>query len=342
MPGKDIGIDLGTSTITVYAKGKGILLHEKNALAVDARTKEVLCVGNEAYALLDRAPDTLELCRPMRDGVISDFSVMQQILTMTLEKICGNGIFRPNVIITAPSGITALEKRTILSVAVRCGAGKVCLLDAPIASALGAGVSISKPHGVMVVDIGAGTADIALITMGTVAYTSSLRTAGDSMDEAIQRYLRRERNMLVGLPTAEKIKRLIGCAALRNEEVELSVNGKDAIMEQPATFPVTSTEIYHALKEIVDQLIDGILAVLEETPPELYSDVCEEGILLTGGGSQLYGLDEAIESRLKIKVHTAYDGAHCAAKGAGYALRYIKKLEDNGYVFRLKNVGKAE
>ena len=339
MVGKRVSIDLGTANVTAFVAGRGIVLREKNALGFDARTGDLLCIGNEAYDLLDRAPDSMTLCRPMKNGVISDFSAMQRVLALTVEMICKNSVFRPNVVITMPSGITALEKRTILNVAVKSGAGKVCLLDAPIAAALGAGISLEKPHGVMMIDLGAGTADIAVITMDTVAYTVSLPTAGDAMDEAIQTYLRRERNLQVGLPTAERVKKMLGCAVPREEEVEMPVGGKHAVTGAPRSVPVTSTEICKALKEPVNALLDGILAVLEQTPPELYSDICMEGITLTGGASKLNGLAEAVEARLKIKAHVVVDGEHCAAKGAGCALKQLRTLEDNGYVFRLRNIG---
>ena len=342
MPVKNVGIDLGTANVTAFVEGKGIVLHEKNAAAFDTRTRELLLAGDEAYALLDRAPDTLELRRPIQNGVISDFSVMQKILSLTIEAVCGKSVFRPNVVITVPSGVTALEKRTILKVAIQSGAGKVCLLDATIAAALGAGIGIDKPHGVMMVDVGAGTADAALITMGTVAYATALRTAGDAMDEAIQSYLRWERGFLVGRPTAERVKKILGCAVPRDEEVELLVNGKNAVTGAPESVTVTSTEISEALREPVTALIDGILAVLEQAPPELYSDVCSEGITLTGGGSLLCGLPDAIETRLKIKARTVFDGEHCAAKGAGCALKQMRVLEDHGYLFRLKSIGEAE
>lgn len=342
MPIKNVGIDLGTANVTVFVEGKGIVLHEKNAAAFDTRTHELLLVGDEAYALLDRAPDTLELCRPMQNGVISDFSVMQKILSLTIETVCGKSVFRPNVVITVPDSLTMLEKRTILKVAVQSGAGKVCLLDATIAAALGAGIGIDEPHGVMMIDIGAGTADVSLITMGTVAYSTALRTAGEAMDEAIQSYLRWERGFLVGLPTAERVKMILGCAVPRSEEVELLVNGKNAVTGAPESKTVTSTEICKALREPVTALTDGILAVLEQTPPELYTDVCSEGITLTGGGSLLHGLADAIKARLKIKARTVFDGEHCAAKGAGLALGSMRTLEDHGYLFRLKSIGQYE
>lgn len=336
MPGINVGIDLGTSCITVFVSGRGIVMSEANAISYDARTREVIAVGNSAKDMLERNPDTIELVMPMKNGVISDFSDMRRILTFIIKRVCKNSIFRPNIIISTPSSITALEKRTIVDVASFCGAGKVSLVDAPVASALGAGISIENPHGVMVVDIGSGTTDIAVITMGTVAYSTSLRIAGDFANEAICQYLKRERNILVGTPTAEKIKKKIGCAMPGDIEVEMAANGKDALTQMPVMFSVTSTEIHSALKDCVDSIIEGILLVLEQTPPEMFSDICSEGITISGGMSKLRGLDEAIEERLKIKVNVAADGEHCVAKGAGYALKNIDTLEDNGYIFRLK------
>lgn len=333
-----VGIDLGTSHIKAYVKGKGIVLSEANAISYDAYTDEIIAVGTSAKEMLERTPETIEVSTPIKSGVIADFSVVQEILSRVLDSICGHGIFRPNVIISAPSSCTALEKKSIIDAACSSGAGKVAIIDEPIASALGAGLSIDHPHGVMVVDIGAGTSDIAVITMGTVAVSTSLKIAGDSMTEAIIKYLKRERDIVIGIPTAEKIKRTVGCAFLKEEELEMSANGKDYITGMPMMFTVTSSEIYLAIRECIEAIMEEIRNILEQTPPELYSDICHEGILLTGGGSRLRGLDMALSRRFNISVTAAEDGENCAAKGAGYALKSIKALDDNGYVFKLREL----
>lgn len=335
MPGLDVGIDLGTSRTTVYIKGKGIVMSESTAISYDAYTDEVIAVGNSAGEMLERMPDTVELSMPIKNGVIADFSVVQQLLTMIIEKICKNRIFKPNIIISTPGGITALQKKTIIDVACASGAGKVALIDEPVAAALGAGITIENPRGTMIVDIGAGTSDIAVITMGTIAVSSTFPVAGDSMDEAICQYLKRERDIVIGTPTARKIKHTVGCASLSGEEIEMAANGKDYITGLPVMFSVTSSEIYLAMRECIESIMEEMRRVLEETPPELYSDICHEGIYLTGGVCALRGLDEAIKERFKIRVHVTQDGEHCAAKGAGYALKDMASLEDKGLLFKM-------
>ncbi len=336
MLGMQIGMDLGSSCITAYVKGKGIVLREANAIAYDRNSGDVLAVGNEAEAMLDRTPDTVILKQPMRDGVISDFSVQCEILTALLQRVCRHAVFRPNLVISAPGSLSALERRTILNAACAGGAARVSVLEETIASALGAGVSVDAPHGVLVVDIGAGATDISVITMGTVAFSRSLPLAGDDFDTAICRYLRRVRGIEIGLPTARRLKHRIGCAAPREEEFEAAANGKDAVRQMPLQFTVTSTELCEALQESVKAIADAVISVLDEVPPELYADICEDGVVLCGGSSGLYGLDKALAGRLRLPVKAAPDGAHCAAKGAGYALQNMRKLEDHGFFFRLK------
>ena len=339
MPGMQVGVDLGTSSITAYVAGKGIVLCEANAISYDAGSGAVLAVGNEAKAMLDRTPETVKLYMPMRGGVISDFSMQCEILSTLLCRVCKDAVFRPNLIVNIPSGLTALEQRSVLDAASVCGAARVSLLQAPIASALGAGVSIDAPHGVLAVDIGAGTTDIAVITMGTVAYCKSLPLAGDDFDNAICQYLRRARGVEIGLPTAKRLKHQIGCAAPREEEFEAAANGKDAIRRMPLTFYVTSTELCEALSGCVEEIASAIADVLEEVPPELFADICGGGLLLCGGSSNLNGLDRALGERLRLEVKIAPDGAHCAAKGAGYALQNMKQMEDYGFSFRVREHG---
>lgn len=334
MPGINIGVDLGTDSITVFVEGKGIVLCESTAICYDAYNDEVIAIGNPAGEMFDKTPDSLILKRPMTDGVISDFSVTAEILSHFLDKICKNRIFRPNILISAPSGVTALEKKAITEVACTSGAGKVSVIDEPVISALGAGLDIDYPHGVMVIDLGAGTADIAVITMGTVAYNVSLRTGGNAMDEAIIQYIKRVKEIDIGAQTARKIKHTVGCAHKRAEEIEMFAVGKDHITGMPKTFEISTAELYDILKDHVNEIFHGIVSVLEQVPPELYSDICTEGILLTGGVAKLPGLDTELTERLGIKVTRAADPEHCAAKGAGYILRNMKKLEDHGYNFR--------
>ena len=341
MLGMKVGLDLGSSAITAYVAGKGIVLCEANAISYDSNSGDVLAVGNEAMAMLSRTPETVTLVQPMRGGVISDFSVQCEIMTTLLERVCAQSVLRPNLIISAPSSLTKLERRAILDAASVCGAARVTVLEEPIASALGAGVSIDEPRGVLVIDIGAGTCDIAVITMGTVAYCKSLQLAGDDFDRAICHYLRQKRGVEIGLPTAKQLKHRIGCACPREEEFEVSANGKDAVRKMPLQFYVTSTELCEALTPQIDAIAHEILAVLEDVPPELFADICEKGVVLCGGSSALYGLDTTLSEKLRLPVLVAPDGANCAAKGAGYALKEIRNLEDHGFQFRLRERNKS-
>lgn len=336
MAGYDIGIDLGTGNIKAFVSGRGIVLSEDNAICYDARSDEFVAMGNDAGEMFGKAPESYVLKRPISGGVISDFTVMAEILSRFITKICKNSIFRPNVLISAPSCNTRLEKKTVIEAVCAAGAGKVHLIDEPVVSALGAGLSIDYPHGVMVVDIGEGTTDIAVITMSTVAYSVSLKTAGANMTEAICQHIKKEKNILIGKQTAQKIKHSIGCAVRREEELELICTGKHIITGMPRNFSVNSGEICQCLADCTKAIFDGIMDVLEQTPPELYSDICNEGIILTGGSAKLYGLSQYLSDRLDIKVRVAADPEHCAAKGAGFILKNMKKLEDSGYSFRLR------
>lgn len=336
MAGYNIGIDLGTGNIKAFVSGRGIVVSEDNAICYDAYNDEFVAMGNAAGEMFGKAPECYVLKRPISGGVISDFTVMAEILSRFLTKICKNSIFRPNVLISAPSCNTSLEKKTVIEAACAAGAGKVHLIDEPVVSALGAGLSIDYPKGVMVIDIGAGTTDIAVITMATVAYAASIKTAGDSMDEAICQYLKKNRDIVIGKATAKKIKHTIGCAFKREEEFEIICTGKDFVTGMPKNFNVNSGEICEALSECTKAIFDGVMDVLEQTPPELYTDICNEGIILTGAGAKLYGIDKYLRVKLGIDVRVAADPEYCAAKGAGFVLKNMKKLEDNGYSFRLR------
>ncbi|MBQ3135943.1 MAG: rod shape-determining protein [Clostridia bacterium] len=336
MFGQNIGIDLGTEKITAFVEGRGIVLSEANAIAYDNYNNETYAIGNAAGEMAEKTPDALTVKKPITGGVISDFSVMSEILAHYITKLCGKKIFRPNVIISAPSSITKLERKTVIEAACAAGAGKVSVIDEPVISALGAGLSIDHPHGTMVIDLGAGTTDIAIITMGTVAYAASLKIAGDTMDEAIQQYIKREKNINIGTVTAKKLKHTVGCAYKRSEEIEIEATGKNYVTGMPEIFNISSTEIYEALKDQINIIFEAVVDVMEQAPPELYSDICHEGILLTGGVAKLPGLDKEFSSRLGIKIKRAADPEHCAAKGAGYILRNMKAMEDHGYSFRMK------
>lgn len=338
MPGLNIGIDLGTSTVTAFAEGKGIVLSEATAISYDSFSGDIIAIGNSAMDMTEKAPDSIVPIRPIKNGVISDFSATVEILRAVMEKVCRNQIFRPNVVVNAPSCVTSPDRKAIVEACCNGGAGKVTVLSEPVLSALGIGLSIEHPHGVMVIDLGAGTTDIAVITMGTVAYATSLKVAGDNMDESIVQYVRREKDIDIGLLSAKKIKHTVGCAHKRSEELVMFCVGKDHVSGMPKTFEISSNEVYVALKDIIDEIFRGVVNVLEQVPPELYSDICSEGILLSGGLANLPGMDTELSERLTIKVTRAADPEHCAAKGAGYVLKNMKKLEDHGYNFRSKEL----
>lgn len=336
MAGSNIAIDLGTSTVTVYMTGKGIVYKQANAVAVDRFSGQVVSIGDEAAKMLEKTPETLELIRPMRSGAVSRFDIMSMMIEKIIGDICKNSILRPNLIISTPVGITAPDKRTVALLGCCACAAKVSVISSTVASALGCSIDIQEPRGSMIVDIGAGTADIAVITMGTPARFCSVKTAGDEMNEAIIQYIKKNLGYDIGTFTAEKIKKTIGRAVLPNEEIEMSVAGKDHTTGIPLLFSVTSSEIFEALKDTVNTLSGAIAAVFEDTPPELCGDVYSSGIILTGGAAKLSGLDKALEEKLGIPVRLMADSENCAAKGAGYAFRYFKYLEDNSLSFRIR------
>lgn len=336
MAGTDIGIDLGTGSVTVYVRGKGVVLSQATAISYDTYTDEVVAVGDSAKRMLERMPETVSLTLPIRGGVISDFSAAKQILSLVIEKICKRRVLKPNIIISTPSSVTELQKKSVIDAACAAGAGKAAVIDEPVASAVGAGLDIDNPRGKMVVDIGAGTSDIAVITMGQAAYCSSLRVAGDDMDEAVCQYLKKERDIVIGRPTAEKIKKTVGCASDGEEEIEMAANGKNYVSGMPVMFTVTSKEVREATNECVESILEEMRNVMEALPPELYSDICYEGILLTGGGSRLRGLEQRVAERFGIDVNCSADPENCAAKGAGIALERIGEFEDRGLIFKIK------
>ncbi|MDR1464520.1 MAG: rod shape-determining protein [Oscillospiraceae bacterium] len=334
MPGLHIGIDLGTTSIIIFVEGKGIVLHESSIAALDVKSGQVLALGNSVYDMLGRNPDSLRVVRPMRDGVISDFTVIHAMVEYFIRKICGNRIFKPSVMICMPASVTGLEKNAILELAIAAGAGRACLVEEPLAAALGAGMNIAQPNGRMVVDIGGGTVDVAVITMGTMAIARSAKVAGNALNEAIQRYIRRERNVLIGELTAEDVKRRIGCAYQRRAELAIGVRGQNYISRLPTRIEVNSSETFFAMRERLNDIADTVHRVLEQTPPEMAGDIYDQGILLTGGGSLLHGLDVHLSRHTGIRVAVAPDPVNCVALGMGKMMKYAKVLSDNNYYYR--------
>ena len=327
----DIGIDLGTASVLVYVKGKGIVLQEPSVVAIDTSTNKVLAVGEEAQKMLGRTPGNIVAIRPLKDGVISDYDVTEKMLKHFIEKVTGGvGLFRffkPQIIVCVPSGVTEIEKRAVIDATMEAGARDVFLIEEPIAAAIGAGIEISQPNGSMVVDIGGGTSDVAVISLGGIVVSTSIKIAGDKFDEAIVKYMRKKHSILIGERTAEEIKINIGSAFPRDKEVTMDVRGRNLVSGLPETIKVSSEETLEALRESVAQIADAVHYVLEKTPPELSADISDKGILMTGGGSLLWGLDKLIAKRTGISVYIADDAISCVAKGTGEALNSIKVLQ---------------
>ncbi len=330
--GQDIGIDLGTATILVYVKGKGIVLREPSVVAIDKNTNEVLAVGQEARKMLGRTPGNIVAIRPLKDGVISDYTITEKMLKYFINKVCGKFVFSPKTMICVPSCVTEVEKKAVIDAATHAGAKKVYLIEEPIAAAIGAGIDIGKPYGSMIVDIGGGTADIAVISLGGAVRSKSLKVAGDKFDEAIVRYIKKTRNIVIGERTAEDIKINIGCMYPKTVIERMNIKGRDVASGLPVEIEVTSEQIFDALKECAEQLVDGVHAVLEDTPPELSADISERGIYITGGGGLIYGLDKLLQERTGIPVMIAEDAVSCVAMGTGKALDHIELLETGNAV----------
>ncbi|HOQ76605.1 MAG TPA: rod shape-determining protein [Thermoclostridium sp.] len=332
--GLDIGIDLGTASMLIYVKGKGIVLQEPSVVAIDKNTDKILAVGEEARRMLGRTPGNIVACRPLRDGVISDFHVTERMLRYFLNKVTASSFFRlfkPRVMICVPSGVTEVEKRAVEDAAIQAGARKTYLIEEPIAAAIGAGIDITKACGSMVVDVGGGTTDIAVISLGGTVVSTSIKVAGDKFDEAIVRYMRKKHNLMVGERTAEELKISIGTVFPRPQEVSMDIRGRNLVSGLPKTITVTSTELMEALDEPVSSIVEAVHSVLERTPPELAADISDRGIVMTGGGSLVYGLDKLLEHKTGIKVIIADDAVSAVAMGTGKALDNLDMLRGNEY-----------
>ncbi|HPE38107.1 MAG TPA: rod shape-determining protein MreB [Bacillota bacterium] len=327
--GLDIGIDLGTCSVLIYVRGKGVVLKEPSVVAVNTKTGKVLAVGESASLMLGRTPGVVEAIRPLRDGVISDFKVTEVMLKAFIGRVC-QGIratyFRPTIVVCVPSVITPVEQKAVEDACRHAGAKDVFLIREPIAAAIGAGIDITKACGSMIVDIGGGTTDIAVISLCEPVVDYSLKVAGDRFDEAIVKHVRRKHNVLIGEKTAEQLKIEIGCAYPREEEMTMDVRGRNLITGLPATVTVSSTEMLEALEEPVAAIFDAVHSVLERTPPELMADISQRGIVMTGGGALLYGLDRMLATKIGIDVFVANDTVSCVAIGTGKALSMMDKF----------------
>ena len=325
---QDVGIDLGTSSVLVYVKGKGVVLNEPSVVAVDTLRGEPVAVGKQAQKMLGRTPSHIVAVRPLSDGVISDYDLTAKMLKEFIKKACKPRILGPRVTVCVPSGVTEVEKRAVIDATVQAGASKARIIEEPIAAAIGAGIDIAHPSGSMVVDIGGGTTDIAVISLEVMVEHESIKGAGDKFDDAIVRYIKRKYSMLIGERTAEELKIAIGCVLPRQEELRMEIRGRCLIKGLPKTIEITSTEMADALIETAMQIAEAVHAVLERTPPELIGDISQSGIVLTGGGGLMWGLDLLLQKRTGIDVRVAEDAVSCVAIGTGKSLDYINKLRD--------------
>lgn len=332
----EIGIDLGTANILVYRRGKGIVLNEPTVVAVSVNQKRVLAVGNEARDMLGRTPGNIMAIRPLKDGVIADYTTTLKMLEYIIQKTCGSGfpfrLMKPTTLVCVPSGVTNVERRAVIQAAQAAGAGQAMTIEEPMAAAIGAGLPISSPGGNMVLDIGGGTSDIAVISLGGIVNSQSLRVGGNKLDEAIIRYIRNTYNLMIGDPTAEEIKIKVGSAAPLEQELRMSIRGRDLVAGLPKSVEITSEEIRDSLTEPIKQIAEKLCQVLEETPPELSSDIIERGITLTGGGALLRGLDRLLTQVTDIPVRVADNAMNCVAIGTGRALEELQAIRQSGAV----------
>lgn len=323
MFGADIGIDLGTASILVYIKGQGIVLQEPSVVAIDKNNNSILAVGEDARRMLGRTPGNIVAIRPLKEGVISDFEVTEKMLKYFIQKAIGKLRLKPRIAVCVPSSVTEVERRAVEDATKQAGARQVFLIEEPIAAAIGAGVDISRACGSMVLDIGGGTTDVAVISLGGTVVSTSLKVAGDNFDEAIVRYMRKKHNMLIGERTAEDLKVNIGTAFERTVPVTMDVRGRNLVTGLPKTITVTSEEMQEALSESVNSITEAVHTVLEKTPPELASDISDRGIVMTGGGSLLYGLDSLIRQRTGINAIIADQAVSCVAIGTGKYIEFV-------------------
>lgn len=325
---KDIGIDLGTANTLVTLKGKGVILKEPSVVAIDRRSGNILATGYEAKEMLGRTPETIKAVRPLKDGVIADFTATQLMLKNIVSKVCQRyNAGKPRVVVGVPSGITEVEERAVEESVLRAGAKEVYLIEEPMAAAIGANLDVAEPTGNIIVDIGGGTTEVAVISLGGVVISNSLRTAGDELDEDIVNYIKREMGLAIGETTAEEIKIEIGCALPLMTEASMEVRGRDLGNGLPKNVIVTSTQIEEAMHDSINEIVEVVKATLEKTPPELASDIVEKGIVLAGGGALIRNLDKLLSQKTEMPVYIAEDPLECVVKGTGKTLEDLERLK---------------
>ncbi len=328
MLSKDLGIDLGTTSVLVYVDGKGIVLNEPSVVAVDKNTDCITRIGKDAQVMLGRNPNHIDVIRPLRDGVINRYDVTEKMIEFFIRRACGNAVMRPRVVICIPTGISEVEQRAVMDAGSQAGARKTYLMPEPVAAALGAGLDIFSPTGHMIVDIGGGTTEVAVVSLGGIVVSKSIKIAGNRFDEAIMRYVRRKYNIAIGERTAEQIKIKIGMVYEHGAPRTMEVKGRCLIQGLPKVIELSSKEMLEAMMEPISAIFDAVCSVIEKTPPELVGDVLKNGIVLTGGGSLLYGLDRLMSDVIEIKTVVAKDPIKCVALGAGKILKYLDRLPD--------------
>lgn len=321
--GTDIGIDLGTSSVLVFVKDKGIVIREPSVVAIDKNDGRVVKVGLEAQEMIGRTPGNIVAIKPLKDGVISDYESTEKMLKYFIGKVNTSKLFKPRIIVCVPSGVTEVEQRAVVDAAMHAGARSVHIIEEPIAAAIGAGIDIAKPYGSMIVDIGGGTTDIAVISLGGIVTSESIKVAGDKFDDALIKYLRKKYNIAIGDRTAEEIKKQVGSVYFRDETISCTVKGRSLTSGLPQTITISSDETFEAFEEPVSRICEAIHLVMENTPPELVGDISTRGITLTGGGSLIYGLDKLLQRETGIKVEVAPDAISCVAIGTGQSLDHI-------------------
>ena len=325
--GRDMAVDLGTANTLVYVRGRGIVLSEPSVVAIDHASGEVHAVGVEAKRMLGRTPGTISAIRPLKDGVIADFDVTEQMLRHFIQKVHQNRFAHPRVVVCVPSGVTGVEKRAVEEATRNAGARDAFLIEEPMAAAIGAGLPVSEPTGNMIVDVGGGTSEVAVISLGGIVVSVSLRVGGDEMDEAIISHVKREYKLLIGNQTAEEIKLEVGSAFRMKDEVQAEVRGRDMLTGLPKTVIISSEEIRHAMEEPVSQIVDAIKSTLDKTPPELAADIMDRGIVLAGGGALLNGLDERLRHETQMPVQLAESPLTCVAVGSGRSLELLEVMQ---------------
>ncbi len=326
--GIDVGVDLGTSAVKIYTPGRGIVLNEPAVVAVDRDTDDILAIGSEAYKMLGRTSDRIAAVYPLRDGVISNYELTEAMMTTFVKMVCGNKMIMPRVVVCVPIGVTEVEKRAVVDALRAAGARKVCLIDEAIAAALGAGLSIAQPYGTMVCDIGGGTTDIGVMCLNGLAVSDSIKVAGNTFDAAITKQIKQAHNLLIGPRTAESIKKEIGCVYPRDRLLTGIVKGRDATTGMPRQIEITSDELLETLEEPSILICRAVQGVLERTPPELIGDLYEKGMILTGDGSMLYGMDKLLAKKTKLRVLLAFEPELCVVQGTGAALEFIDAQTD--------------